>query len=59
MPPEPKLMETVVKHSEKLANIGILLGTEGLWPFSKGARVQSRGWRQDANHANTIGWSGT
>ena len=42
-PPEPKLMEAIAKHSEKMAKAGILLGTGGLWPLSKGARVRAAG----------------
>jgi hypothetical protein len=42
-PPEPKLMEAIGKHAEKMAKAGILLGTGGLLPLSKGARVRAAG----------------
>src|SRR5215813_7393787 len=43
MPPDPKLMEAIGKHSQEMAKAGILLGTGGLLPFSKGARVRAAG----------------
>jgi hypothetical protein len=43
MPPNPKLMAAIGKHSEEMAKAGILLGTGGLLPFSKGARVRAAG----------------
>src|SRR5262245_34810538 len=42
-PPNPKLMEAIGKHAEKMAKAGILLGTGGLLPFSKGARIRAAG----------------
>src|SRR5262245_57236733 len=42
-PPNPKLMEAIGKHAEKLAKAGILLGTGGLLPCAKGARVHAAG----------------
>ena len=43
IPPDPKLMEAIEKHAEEMAKAGILLGTGGLLPFSKGARVRAAG----------------
>jgi hypothetical protein len=43
MPPDPKLMQAIGKHSEEMAKAGILLGMGGLLPFSKGARVRAGG----------------
>lgn len=40
-PPDPKLMEAIGKHAEAMARAGILLGTGGLLPSSKGARVRA------------------
>jgi hypothetical protein len=42
-PPNPKLMEAIGKHAEKMAKAGILLGTGGLLPLSRGARVRAAG----------------
>src|SRR5215510_4992948 len=42
-PPDPKLMEAIGKHVEKMVKAGILLGTGGLLPFAKGARIQAAG----------------
>jgi hypothetical protein len=43
MPPDPKLMQALGKQSSEMAKAGILLGTGGLLPFSKGARVRAGG----------------
>jgi hypothetical protein len=40
-PPNPKLMEAIGKHAEKMAKAGSLLGTGGLLPFAKGARIRA------------------
>ena len=42
-PPDPKLMAAVMKHAEKLAKAGVLLGTGGLLPSANGARVKAAG----------------
>jgi hypothetical protein len=42
-PPDPKLMEAIGKQAEKMAKAGILLGTGGLLPFAKGARILAAG----------------
>src|SRR5262245_47358598 len=42
-PPNPKLMEAIGKHAEKMAKAGTLLGTGGLLPFAKGARISAAG----------------
>ena len=40
-PPDPRLMAAMGKHAEEMAKAGILLGTGGLLPSSKGARVRA------------------
>jgi len=42
-PPDPKLMEAIGKQAEKMAKAGILVGTGGLLPFAKGARILAAG----------------
>ena len=40
-PPDPRLMAAMGKHAEEMARAGILLGTGGLLPSAKGARVRA------------------
>ena len=40
-PPDPRLMAAIGKHAEDMAKAGILLGTGGLLPSSRGARVRA------------------
>src|SRR5262245_60994598 len=42
-PTDPKIMEDIGKHAEKLAKAGILLGTGGLLPYANGARIRAAG----------------
>ncbi len=42
-PPDPKVMEAVSKHAEKLAKAGVLLDTGGLMPSATGARIRAAG----------------
>src|SRR5262245_26493152 len=42
-PPDPKVMEAIGKHAQQLAKAGILMGTGGLLPFAKGARIRASG----------------
>ena len=37
-PPDPRLMAAIGRHAEEMARAGILLGTGGLLPSSRGAR---------------------
>jgi len=45
MPPDQKLGEAIGRHAEELIKTGVLLGTGGLLPSSKGARIQAAGGR--------------
>ena len=40
-PPDPRLMAAIGKHAEAMATAGILLGTGGLLPSSRGARIRA------------------
>jgi len=40
-PPDPRLMAAIDRHAEEMARAGILLGTGGLLPSSRGARVRA------------------
>jgi len=42
-PPSPTEMEAVGKLVQEMAQAGVLLGTEGFEPSTKGARVRSNG----------------
>ena len=43
VPPDPRLMAAIAKHSEEAIKAGILLQTGGLFPTSKGARIRVSG----------------
>ena len=40
-PPDPRLMAAMDKYSEDMAKAGILIGTGGLLPSARGARVRA------------------
>jgi hypothetical protein len=40
-PPDPRLLAAMGKHAEEMARAGILLGTGGLLPSARGARVRA------------------
>ena len=40
-PPDPRLMAAMGKHVEEMTRAGILLGTGGLLPSTRGARVRA------------------
>jgi hypothetical protein len=42
-PPKKELMEAIAKHGAEMAKAGILLGTGGLMPSAKGARIVASG----------------
>ena len=44
-PPDPRLLAAIGKHAEEMARAGILLGTGGLLPSVRGARVRARDGR--------------
>jgi hypothetical protein len=41
--PKKELMEAVIKHATELARAGVLVGTGGLMPSVKGARIMASG----------------
>jgi hypothetical protein len=41
--PKKELLEAVVKHATELARAGVLVGTGGLMPSAKGARIMASG----------------
>ena len=43
LPPNPELVAAIGKLSEEMAQVGRLLGSGGLLPSSKGARVRASG----------------
>ena len=43
LPPDPRLMAAIEKQAEEMTKAGVLLGTGGLLPLSKGARVRVAG----------------
>jgi hypothetical protein len=45
LPPPPELMAAIGRHSQEMAEAGILLETGGLLPSSAGARVRVAGGR--------------
>jgi hypothetical protein len=44
-PPDPRLMQAMAKWSEEQAKAGVLLLSEGLFPSSRGARLEVSGGR--------------
>jgi len=40
-PPDPRLLAAIGKHAEEMAKAGMLLGTGGLLPSARGARVRA------------------
>src|SRR5262249_3728080 len=53
-PPDPKLMQAIGKHAEKMAKAGILVGTGGLLPVAKGARIRAAGGKLTVTDAPFI-----
>ena len=43
VPPDPGLLNAMMKYNEELTKAGVLLAAEGLQPSSKGARVRFSG----------------
>ena len=43
LPPDPRLMEAIGKHTEEMMKAGVVLSTAGLLPSSHGARIRARG----------------
>jgi hypothetical protein len=43
LPPDPRLTAAIEKHAEEMTKAGVLLGTGGLLPLSKGARIRAAG----------------
>ncbi|MBI5508097.1 MAG: YciI family protein [Deltaproteobacteria bacterium] len=43
--PDPRGVAAMMKYNQALANAGVLLGTDGLQPSAKGARIRFAGGR--------------
>jgi len=43
VPPSPELMAAVGKYTEEMTKAGVVVGTGGLFPSAKGARIRASG----------------
>ena len=43
LPPDPRLMEAIGRHTEAMMKAGVVVSTAGLLPSARGAKVLARG----------------
>jgi hypothetical protein len=43
LPPDPRLMEAIGRHTEEMVKAGVVVSTAGLYPSARGAKVHARG----------------